>query len=483
MSNITGTNEQEAIWEAIENSNDDIVVNAGAGTGKTFTIVEASGRLPNYLKRGFLCFNKSIQKELANRLPEGVEAKTFHALGFGAFFKQGLRPKVSNYKVKNIIDSIPALGRDYKSAHQLIKLISLVKGSMIDCKNEEQVRGLIDYYNLEFKTALEEQLGIEHVCMILDDCKANTSQIDYDDMIWIPLVKEWSFPKFDVLFVDEAQDFNEMQRELIVRCTTNGRCIIVGDKNQAIYGFRGADSNSMAIFSERLEKMGKNVRHFPMTLTWRCPKTVVAEANRYVKDFNGLDTAEEGSVNVNSHFNPVKDDIVLCRYNAPLVSAFYDLLTQGKSAYILGRDMHKGLVNAVRKITKHDNMSSSEFVNLLDTDFNTQYMRLVNANKQNQANSLEDKIKCILIFAGRADTVGGIIAEIERVFRDNNTGDIMLSTVHKAKGLEADNVYILATDRMPHPKATNMQEERNICYVAITRAKKNLYYVGPRPKN
>ena len=483
MSNITGTNEQEAIWEAIENSNDDIVVNAGAGTGKTFTIVEASSRLPNYLKRGFLCFNKPIQLELQERLPEGVEAKTFHALGFGAFFKQGLRPKVSNYKVKNIIDSIPALGRDYKSAHQLIKLIGLVKSSMIDCKNEEQVRGLIDYYNLEFKTILEEQLGIEHVCMILDECKANTSQIDYDDMIWIPLVKEWSFPKFDVLFVDEAQDFNEMQRELIIRCTTNGRCIIVGDKNQAIYGFRGADSNSMAIFSERLEKMGKNVRHFPMTLTWRCPKTVVKEANRYVKNFNGLDTAEEGSVNVNSHFNPVKDDIVLCRYNAPLVSAFYDLLTQGKSAYVLGRDMHKGLVNAVRKITKHDNMSSSEFVELIEMDFNTQYMRLVNAKKQNQANSLEDKVKCILIFASRADTVGGIVAEIERVFRDNKTGDIMLSTVHKAKGLEADNVYILATDRMPHPKATNMQEERNICYVAITRAKKNLYYVGPRPKN
>ncbi len=77
----------------------------------------------------------------------------------------------------------------------------------------------------------------------------------------------------------------------------------------------------------------------------------------------------------------------------------------------------------------------------------------------------------------------GILAEIKRVFNANQKGDIMLSTVHKAKGLEADNVYILATERMPHPKATNMQEELNICYVAITRAKKNLYYVGPRPKN
>ena len=55
----------------------------------------------------------------------------------------------------------------------------------------------------------------------------------------------------------------------------------------------------------------------------------------------------------------------------------------------------------------------------------------------------------------------------------------MLSTVHKAKGLEADNVYILATDRMPHPKGGS--EENNICYVAITRAKKTLLYVGPRP--
>ena len=80
-----------------------------------------------------------------------------------------------------------------------------------------------------------------------------------------------------------------------------------------------------------------------------------------------------------------------------------------------------------------------------------------------------------------ATTVGGIVNEIKRVFDNNDKGEIMLSTVHKAKGLEADNVYILATERMPHPKATNPKEERNICYVAITRAKKTLLYVGPTP--
>ena len=85
-----------------------------------------------------------------------------------------------------------------------------------------------------------------------------------------------------------------------------------------------------------------------------------------------------------------------------------------------------------------------------------------------------------LIFASRASTVGGIIEEIKRVFDNNDKGEIMLSTVHKAKGLEADNVYVLATERMPHPKGGS--EENNICYVAITRAKKNLFYCGPKPK-
>ena len=145
--------------------------------------------------------------------------------------------------------------------------------------------------------------------------------------------------------------------------------------------------------------------------------------------------------------------------------------------------MHKGLVNYVKKITKHNNMSSEEFLGLLTIDFRVNHSKLVNADKQNQANTLSDKFECIKIFTSKADTVGGIITEIERLFNSGSKGDIQLSTVHKAKGLEADNVFILATERMPHPKATNIQEERNICYVAITRAKQNLYYCGPRPKN
>ena len=476
---ITGTKQQEEIWNELENGTDDVIVNAGAGTGKTFTIVEGSKRT-NGTNMAFLCFNKSIQTELAERLPDNVVAKTFHALGFAALRSAGIKTRVNNYKVKNIIDDI--LGKDF-NAFPLVKLISLVKGSLIEGTDQKSIFQLIDKYNINFESDREEEMAISAIPTILEVCRKDVSLIDFDDMIWIPIVNQLPLPVFDVLFVDEAQDFNEMQRELIFRCIGNGRVVIVGDKNQAIYGFRGADSNSISIFQNELTKRGRKVKEFSLSLTWRCPKSVVKEANRFVSEFDCKEDAEEGRVIVDSPFNPSEGDMVLCRYNAPLVSAFYELIMQGKSAYVLGRDMTKGLVNAVNKITKNGNMGSDEFLQLLDQDFHYNYNRLIKLEKTNQAHALEDKFECIRIFATKATTVTGILAEIKRVFNGNEKGEIMLSTVHKAKGLEADNVYILATERMPHPKASDMREELNICYVAITRAKKNLHYCGPKPNS
>ena len=469
------TEEQKAIFDCIENTENHLIVNAGAGTGKTTTIVEAANRIGNQ-KAAFLAFNKSIATELAERLPADVEAKTFHAFGFAAIRAAGVKTKVNNFKLNNIIKEL--LGADYHIA-PLKKLVSLVKGSLVDGNNKKAILRLIDEYNINFNSEREEEIAIQSIPAILTLCKTQTFHIDFDDMIWMPLVNDYPFPKYDVLFVDEAQDFNESQREMISKCVNGGRCIIVGDKNQAIYGFRGADSNSIKMFEERLSQGEREIAHFPLTITWRCPMAVVKEANRYVLEFNAHQNAPMGTVNENSPFNPQRNDMVLCRYNAPLVSAFYDLISQGKSAYILGRDMTKGLINAVNKITKNKHMGVEEFWGLFQTDFEFNYARLLDDGKDNQAFALEDKKDCISIFVKRATTVGGIIEEIKRVFDGNDNGEIMLSTVHKAKGLEADNVYILATERMPHPKGN--LEENNICYVAITRAKKNLFYCGPKP--
>jgi len=472
---MSWTPQQELIFDAIENGTGDIFVNAGAGTGKTTTIVEAANRA-NAPRMCFLAFNKSIATELAERLPNDVEAKTFHALGFAAIRSNGVRTKVNNKKVWEIIETL--LGKDFY-AQPLVRLVGLVKGSMIEGTDRRSIVSLIDEYDIQFENG-DEVKALEAMPAILNMCRNQAYHIDFDDMIWLPLVENYVFPQFDMMFVDEAQDFNEMQRQLIKEClAANGRVVVVGDPNQAIYGFRGADSNSMERFKEDLRARGREISEFPLSVSWRCPQTVVKEANRYVSDFTCPDSAIEGSVVENASFNPQRGDIVLCRYNAPLVNAFYQMILEGRSCYILGRDMTKGLINHVKKICRNERTTTPEFIALLEQNTSMMLAKLRDAGKDNQANNLEDKVECIRIFASRTNTVGEIISEIKKVFDGNDSGDVMLSTVHKAKGLEADNVYILATERMPHPKGGH--EENNICYVAITRAKQNLYFCGPRP--
>ncbi len=475
---IKGTEQQEAIWKELVEGDSHVMVYAGAGTGKTFTIVEGASRTSG--KMAFLCFNRPIAIELGERLPDDVYAATFHSMGNAAIKANLGYKKLNKWKTANIIGDV--LGKDY-FAMPLVKLVSLMKGSMVEADDRKAILRLIDEYNIVFNNDSEEINGIRALPQIMNISK-NHSQIDFDDMIWLPLVLNLPLIKYDVLFVDEAQDFNESQRQLIYRSIEpDGRCVIVGDPNQAIYGFRGADSSSMDMFAELLKNTDREIKTFPLSLTWRCPTSVVAEANRYVEDFHCKDDADEGKVVVDSVLNPEKGDIVLCRYNAPLVSAFYQLIGSGKSAYILGKDLTKGLVNSVKKISKDMSMSTQEFAELLDADFEYRYRKLIDNEKFTQANNLEDKHECLCLFVYRAQTVGEMVQEIERVFNSDGKGDIMLSTVHKAKGLEANNVFILATERMPHPKAVNMKEEMNICYVAITRAKKNLHYCGPRPSN
>src|SRR5690606_18120963 len=98
--------------------------------------------------------------------------------------------------------------------------------------------------------------------------------------------------EFDNVLVDEAQDLNVAQRILIRRMLKEGgRLIAVGDPRQAIYGFRGADSDSFRLIGEEF-----NATDLPLTVTFRCPKAVVAQAQRYVSHIQAHETAPEGEV-------------------------------------------------------------------------------------------------------------------------------------------------------------------------------------------
>lgn len=475
---IKGTNEQEEIWKEMTYGDSHMMVYAGAGTGKTFTIVNGAEHVVG--SKCFLAFNKAIATELANQLPDDCEAKTFHSLGLSAIKSERRDCKIDNKKTYKILDNL--LGKKYKSKSQLVKLVSLIKSSMVEWDDRESIISIMQEYNIEFDGVLEMNNALKYLPTIKNNCM-DLSVVDFDDMIWLPVELDMNVKHYDVVFVDEAQDFNEVQRQLILKTCNGGRMIVVGDPKQAIYGFRGADSASMKLFQDTLTQSPRGVKEFTLSITWRCPKTVVAEANRFFSDYSCREDAEDGAVRVDVDFEPKVGDMVLCRTNAPLIQNCFQLIAEGIPAYVLGRDIGYSLQLLVGKVTKNNDMLVSDFLPLLNKHIEYQMDVFRKADKERFVQSLDDKRQCITYLTRNANTVQGILDNIKAIFGDGKKRGVIFATIHKAKGLEKDNIWILEPHLMPHPMAktdADRQQERNLCYVAITRAKKTLNYVGER---
>lgn len=93
---------------------------------------------------------------------------------------------------------------------------------------------------------------------------------------------------------------------------------------------------------------------------------------------------------------------------------------------------------------------------------------------------MQDKADTLVIFLEQSSTIIEATDKINTLFSNNNGTGIVLSTIHKAKGLEATKVFILCPELLPHPMAKSawqQDQEANLKYVAITRAREHLVYV------
>jgi superfamily I DNA/RNA helicase len=170
------------------------------------------------------------------------------------------------------------------------------------------------------------------------------------------------------------------------------------------------------------------------------------------------------------------NDMILCRINAPLVKVCYSLIKQGKKATIVGRDIGKGLIALIDRLKPWD--INDLLVKLNDYKFK-EIDKLEKAGRESQAEAIKDKCDTLVALTDGVNDLTTLKARIEKIFTDQISG-ISLSSVHRAKGLEADNIYVLKPHLMPFPKATKdweVEQERNVMYVALTRAKKKLAFV------
>jgi superfamily I DNA/RNA helicase len=290
-------------------------------------------------------------------------------------------------------------------------------------------------------------------------------------------------PLYDWIIVDEAQDMSAAQL-MVARgaLKDGGHMVIVGDDRQAIYGFRGADTGCIDRLKVELdaEEMGLNT-------TYRCPTSVVDVARKLVGDFCAADGAPEGQVISGTRADVLEKarpgDAILSRTNAPLVPLCLAFIRKDIPAKIEGRDIGKMLIERAKsKSLKSETVE--EFIEKLARWSDKAVKRVLSSGKdvETKLQGIEDVKETLEAIAENCGSMEDFYARCDSLFADvdqNGTKQfVILSTVHKAKGLEWDRVFLLRGTLYCNGARRDDPEEANIHYVAVTRSKSALMMVG-----
>lgn len=349
----------------------------------------------------------------------------------------------------------------------------------------------------------------------------------------------------DYVLIDECQDLSELQQEFLKTLGNSSRFIFVGDEKQAIYGFAGADTKSIFKLTQRydLEQLPLNICYrCPKKVIKLVQQEVLPtiEYNKERPDVGEVHYIERSEIIKNLE----KNDVIITRRNSDLLRLFIDLSVKKKiQVRLLNKDLVNNVTNNLTRIVNSYIEKYNKGLNIerelfewmaqkgipkqvlkqkdLDKDVENKIIQLMKDRKNKsitkQKHTVDYLIKCMTEYktkgnyneknmeTGELDeltayyhiiesfidmfkqkvnalTVKDLITFIENFLSLNENKEVpTLSTIHKMKGGEADNIFIYDYPRFPY-KYNNMseddqQQEVNLQYVALTRAKKKLYLV------
>ena len=506
---IQPTAEQIAVIDYIQQvltgSVPSLVVEALAGSAKTTTMklalqqAQASGiDLTSVLA---VAFNKRIADDLTKALSAAVTCKTLNAIGHGAWSKTiGSRLTLDANKLWEISSNIKLTPAQIKSGLDIIEVARAVRIAITVARNTGFVpaelkhpagRSLVSHDT--FLNDCEKALLEDSNDTPLDDWwmhfipairesirQAYEGLIDFADQLYMSTCFGGVFPQFKTVFVDEAQDLSPLNHKMLSKLVARpsstvpngGRLVAIGDSRQAIYGFRGASSDSLRELSTQFDA---NI--LKLTTCFRCPKEVVKEAQRIVPTIQSPDWMKDGQV---LHTNripafesfPFERLAILCRNNAPLLKMAFHLIKHGRGVQILGHELGQGLIRQVKKLCPERCADMAEFQAQLKHWYAAQ-----TPQKQVQ---LADRMACLEVCTENLSSPKDIIPHLESLF-GNKEALITLSTGHKCKGFEWPHVWIIHPDLVPSGYAKDpaqIQQEWNLLYVMITRAQKVLTIIN-----
>jgi DNA helicase II / ATP-dependent DNA helicase PcrA len=500
---FTPSPQQQAFFTWISEGSGSCVLEAVAGAGKTTTLCESLKLMTPNSSKFFGAYNKQIAEEIGRKAGPvpGLTVSTMHAAGFKYLRRALPQTKLDGDKCRGIYRQ-----RNFERHLEgpVLALVSLAKQSGMDAlypADHDGWMSLVSHYNVE---VYDEKRGVDNTNLILDRAASvlleshhqDPNVIDFDDMIYAPLRRNVKVWEHDWVLIDEAQDTNATRRALALRLLKRGgRLVAVGDRHQAIYGFTGADSNALDLIGQAV-----NAAALPLTTTYRCPKSVVLVAQQWVSHIEAAPTAPEGEVTnlpvAQLAANARPGDAILCRFNRPLMGLVYEFIAQGVPAKVEGREIGSGLKQLA---TKWSSNSFDELEQWLDVYTERETAKYRAREHESQAAAVEDKVQCLQVIIERVkarwstlsdaeraassvftNPVGAVCAEVDAIFADNvGKGVVLLSSIHKSKGREWPRVFWLQTGPSAWArKEWEQQQERNLMYVAATRAQAQLTLVS-----
>lgn len=494
-----------------------IIINAGPGVGKTSTMIAGlnilSGGKPewegteeqktiwaamkgHYSSIGFQAFNKSIAAEIQEKVPSNVKASTFHAFGYKVLRENGYNLKPNNNNVKFIVKDVQGYEKqarqssaDFKAGLCIAKIVGLLKGNLLE-PTTENVNLMIDMFNVTVPEIWHVTTLVSMTKKVMQKCldvkPGQSGYMDFDDMLWLPLKLDLDFKpsQFDLLICDESQDLSKIQHELVLK--SGSRLICVGDRRQSVYGFRGADSRSMDQLKETLEKTDRGVIELSLQTTFRLPTSGVKNVNNFAPDLVASDNAIEGEIEETdiSLMEPKVGDLILSRINANIFSMAFSLLRKKIGVRIQGRDFGNQLKKLLESVCKGCETVAEIQTNLSEYEKGEHDRIMQRTFPQRGLTELQEKMACLYSLTGGCKSLAEMTKTIDDLFSEDlpRSKVVLLSTIHRAKGMEADTVWFLEPQLIPHKLAeteSEIQQEFNLKFVGETRHKKKLVYVYP----
>lgn len=501
------TDEQQAVIDAVGRP-DSVMVDAYAGCAKSTTLEMAAPRVR--VPALALAFNKKIATDLKAKMPSNFDCKTFNGLGHQAVMRAV--PASLKLEERKLGKLITEVGKDRKidlSGEQWDDLRKLVTGVMQAgiTPGDRGAPLALNTREAWESIAFERWIGADQFEFLYDmgqevlqrdvELVERSGVISFDDQVYYSACISGRFPQFPVVFVDEKQDLSPLNLAMLAKCVRpDGKLAAVGDDRQSIYAFRGADAEA----SSKIREIKSGWQDLTLATTFRCPKLIVARQQRHVPGYRAWHTNTDGRVEA---LTPGSNGIelgegwgwkhvqvllpfpqaqigVICRNNGPLLSLAFALIRSQIGVYMLGRDMGKGLIALSRKICPEDSTPRDICAGKV-AEWMEEEIALARANKhEEKVAGITDRGECLLaVLDSGCGSAGELRQMLSKLFA-RESGQVILGSGHRWKGLESDVVLHLDPWRIPSRYAREaakagdnrqLVQEYNLRYVTETRTK------------